>query len=448
MVGYQAYATPLRRYLLTVSVVGPVVAAVLAASGGDWTQRRVWLAALLVVLAAIAERYALQLTHHAYVSVNTAVYVAMMVALPWPGVGALAFAAIAAAELLRQQSRRTLDLPEMLFNVGQGTLYVSAGAVCYGLVARRAPGTEIAGFGSVAAIVAGAAVMHLVNTGLVAIAGAKQVGAAPLRVWRQTIALDLVPHVVLTMVGAIAAAIVANQPLVLPLVALPGVLMQRAVRQTILLRTETHKALASLVEIVELRDPYTAGHSRRVATAARAIAERLELTAEEADLIESAGRVHDLGKVALDPHVLLKAGKLNDEEWLQMKLHPVYGADVVAQFAAYREGTGLVRHHHERWDGRGYPDGLQGEAIPLGARILAVADTFDALTSDRPYRAGMDRERAIAILREGAGSHWDPRVVEAMVAVLAEMPERVPLHQTRVAAPLSEPRATPRGRAA
>ncbi len=245
--------------------------------------------------------------------------------------------------------------------------------------------------------------MHLVNTGLVAVPGALQVGTSPFRVWRQTFLLDLVPHVVLTVVGVLAAVIVVDQPLVLPLVLLPGVLLQRSVRQSVNLRMETRQALASLVEVIELRDPYTAGHSRRVAETARAIAEWLGLTAEEADLIESAGRVHDLGKVAVDPHELMKTSKLDDDEWAQMKRHPVYSADVVARFTAYREGTALVRHHHERWDGFGYPDGLAGEAIPLGARILAVADTFDALTSDRPYRRGMPLERATSILREGAG---------------------------------------------
>jgi HD-GYP domain-containing protein (c-di-GMP phosphodiesterase class II) len=164
----------------------------------------------------------------------------------------------------------------------------------------------------------------------------------------------------------------------------------------------------------------------------------LGLTAEEADLIESAGRVHDLGKVAVDPNVLMKTSKLDEDEWAQMKLHPVYGADVVAQFAAYREGTELVRHHHERVDGLGYPDGLVGDAIPLGARILAVADTFDALTSDRPYRRGMEVERATAILQEGAGTQWDERVVAALLGVLAATPERVPLYRSRTEAAARE----------
>jgi HD-GYP domain-containing protein (c-di-GMP phosphodiesterase class II) len=281
--------------------------------------------------------------------------------------------------------------------------------------------------------------MHLINTGLVAVPSAEQSGSTAWRVWRQSLQLDLLPHLVLTAVGLMAAIVINDEPWVLPLVLLPGVLLQRAVQQSIQLRRDTRQALASLVEIIELRDPYTAGHSHRVAETARAISEALGLTAEEADLIESAGRVHDLGKVAVDPQVLTKMGKLDDDEWAQMKKHPVFSADVVAQFAAYHEGTTMVRAHHERWDGLGYPDGLAGEAIPLGARILAVADTFDALTSNRPYRKGMELGRATAILREGAGTQWDPKVVETFLRVLNETPERIPLDQKRAETVLMRP---------
>jgi HD-GYP domain-containing protein (c-di-GMP phosphodiesterase class II) len=206
--------------------------------------------------------------------------------------------------------------------------------------------------------------------------------------------------------------------LLLPVLGLPVHLVHRAQQQAVQLNEDTRDALASLVEVVELRDPYTAGHSRRVAELARALALQLGLTHEEADAIESAGRVHDIGKVAIDPTVLTKPGKLDDAEWAEMKRHPGYGADVVARFAAYPEGFRLVRHHHEAWDGTGYPDRIAGEAIPFGARILAVADTFDALTSDRPYRKGMGLDRALTILQEGADRQWDARIVAALVAHL------------------------------
>jgi hypothetical protein len=419
--------------LVAVSLSGPAVAIAIASQSlGSWSWHQTILAGLLTALATLAERFSVNLTHHIHITLNTAVYVALLLLVPWTAVGALALIAIVVSKGLHHGLRNQLYLPEMLFNIGQGTLFVTVGACCFGVLDRLIPTPRIDDLGSLPAIIGSAIVMHLVNTGLVAVPSAEQTGSSPWRVWRQSLHLDLLPHLVLTAVGVIAAIVIDGEPWVLPLVLLPGVLLHRAVQQSIQLRRDTRQALASLVEIIELRDPYTAGHSRRVAETARAISEALGLTAEEADLVESAGRVHDLGKVAVDPGVLTKTSKLNDDEWAQMKKHPGFSADVVAQFAAYHEGTTLVRSHHERWDGLGYPDGLAGEAIPLGARILAVADTFDALTSDRPYRKGMELSRATAILREGAGTQWDARVVEAFLRVLSEAPERIPLDQQRV----------------
>jgi HD-GYP domain-containing protein (c-di-GMP phosphodiesterase class II) len=279
--------------------------------------------------------------------------------------------------------------------------------------------------------------MHVVNTGLVAGAAGLQLGILPLRAWWHSLALDLTPHVTLSLVGAVAALVASQQLIALPFLALPVVLVHRAVRETIRLRVDTHEALATLVEVVELRDRYTAGHSRRVAATARLLALRLGLTAEEADVIESAGRVHDIGKVALDSAILTKPGRLTEEEWAEVRRHPELGANVLERFAAYYQGAAIVRHHHERWDGGGYPDGVAGEAIPLGARILAVADTFDALISDRPYRASHSVEAALAILQDGADRQWDRRVVETMVALVQELPGQFQVARRMVAAVVS-----------
>lgn len=420
------YSGRLRWYLRAVSVAGPLAAIAIALSyrQASTPTLAAW-AGALTLIAMVAERFALRLTHHTHVTTSTAVYVAMLLIIPWPWVGVLALLAVAGAELWRTRTHGAVYWPEVLFNIGQGTAYVTAGAVCAGTLATRLPAPQVSEFGSVWALALGTAVMHGMNTALVAGAGAFQQGVSPLRVWRTTITLDLLPHIVLGMVGVLAATVAVDQPLILPLIGVPLFLMHRAVHQSIRLRDDTERALSSLVEVVELRDPYTAGHSRRVATTARLIAEQLGLSPEEADLIESAGRVHDLGKVAIDPAVLMKPAKLTADEQREMERHPVLGAAVLAKFAAYREGTLLVRHHHERWDGKGYPDRLAGAAIPLGARILAVADTFDALTSDRPYRAGMSVEQAARILRDGAGTQWDATVVEALLDILAERPERL-----------------------
>lgn len=411
-----------------VTIAGPMLAIAVAFSrGAQLSSSELQTAVMLVVLGAIGERYPLHLTHKTNINVASAAYFAMVLTLPWQMAGLLALTSLVIGLELRRRSHDQLDYVEMLFNVAQGALYTTVGAALYTLLGGYAIGPTMGERGQILQLVGAAIGMHLVNTALVSIAAGLQLGVSPVRVWWRNIALDLTPHVTLTVVGSLAAMIAERSPFFVPLLALPGFLVQRAVQETVQLRADTHEALASLVEVVELRDPYTAGHSRRVATVSRLLALQLGLTAEEADTIESAGRVHDIGKVAIDPHILMKTTQLTAEEWEQMQLHPVHGANVIDRFAAYRLGAKYVRHHHERWDGGGYPDRIAGDEIPLGARILAVADSFDAMTSDRPYRSGMPIAKALSILSDGAGSQWDPRVVQGFITLIAERPGDMPI---------------------
>lgn len=420
----------LRRYLLAVSVIGPATAIALTVAGPSlWNSEITLWAVLLTGLALAAERFPLHLTHKTNVNVATVAYVAMILLLPASLPGILALLAVAGAQLLKRA-----DPAEGIFNSAQTALYVSLGALCYDALRDLPLAPPISRFGGLIAVALASVVLHLTNTGLVAGAVSLQLRTNPVRVWIQSLPLDLTEHLILTALGIIAAQLAIEEPLVLLFLTLPTVLVYHALRQTIRLRKDTQEALAALVDIIELRDPYTAGHSRRVAKIAHDLALRIGLTAEEADLIELAAQVHDLGKAALDTTILRKPGKLNEDEWKQVRLHPIHSADIVARFAAYRHSIGIVRHHHERWDGKGYPDGLAGEEIPLGARILAVADTFDALTSDRPYRRGMSVGEAIAILEQDAGSQWDPRLVEVFVAYLRESNATLSMNQSPLTA--------------
>ncbi|MDO7906683.1 HD domain-containing protein [Paenibacillus sp. JX-17] len=175
---------------------------------------------------------------------------------------------------------------------------------------------------------------------------------------------------------------------------------------------------ATLAAALDARDPYTAGHSLRVAAYSVTIGKIYGLSEEGIDLLRKTALLHDIGKIGVPDYVLLKEGKLTDEEFDKIKMHPVLGENILRQIepadamAPYLPG---VRSHHERYDGRGYPDGLSGEDIPLFGRIIAVADAYDAMTSDRPYRKGMDAERALSILDEGKGTQWDPRFASLFV---------------------------------
>jgi putative nucleotidyltransferase with HDIG domain len=179
----------------------------------------------------------------------------------------------------------------------------------------------------------------------------------------------------------------------------------------------------ALVATLDARDRYTAGHSTAVATYARDIATRLGLTAEEKQLAHLCGLVHDIGKVGLPPGLLEKPGPLTLSERRVMEDHPVIGERILRNVEDYDKVAKVVRHHHERIDGAGYPDGLRGEAIPLLSRIIAVADAYNAMTSDRPYRDAMPSHVARLRIAEAVGAQFDTTVVAAFEAVLAAATE-------------------------
>jgi len=174
----------------------------------------------------------------------------------------------------------------------------------------------------------------------------------------------------------------------------------------------------ALVATLDARDRYTAGHSEAVAMYARDIADELGCDPSERQLVDLCGLVHDIGKIGLPAGLLEKPGALTPDERLLMEAHSVIGESILANVEDYAEIAVIVRHHHERWDGGGYPDRLAGESIPMISRILAVADAYDAMTSDRPYRAALPGAEARRRLRESSGSQFDPDVVASFEAVL------------------------------
>ena len=176
--------------------------------------------------------------------------------------------------------------------------------------------------------------------------------------------------------------------------------------------------IEALALAIDAKDQVTSGHIRRVQLHSVALARELGITKDqEVHAIEAAALLHDLGKLAVPEHILNKPGKLTSVEFDQMKTHATIGADILATIDFPYPVEPIVRHHHEMWDGGGYPEGLSGAAIPIGARILSVVDCFDALTSDRPYRRALTRDQALAVILERRGTQYDPRVVDTFVAV-------------------------------
>jgi len=192
-------------------------------------------------------------------------------------------------------------------------------------------------------------------------------------------------------------------------------LEQKVEEQAKKIRVSFLSAITALAYALEAKDKYTSGHSQRVAEVSVAIAKELGMPQDSIDKIRLAGLVHDIGKIGVKESILNKAGKLTDEEYQHIKSHCEAGEHILIPIVEDEEILKTVRHHHERYDGRGYPDGLSGEQIPLGARILAVADAYDAMTSERPYREAMSDETACIEIERCKGIQFDPRVVDAFL---------------------------------
>ena len=195
---------------------------------------------------------------------------------------------------------------------------------------------------------------------------------------------------------------------------------------------ETVNALAQAIEV---KDVYTGGHGDRLGDLALAIAGRLGLPAEEKIWLKYAAALHDIGKIGVKETILTKNGKLTPEEYDEMKKHPAKGAEILREVKFLSPVVPIVYHHQEWYDGKGYPDGLAGDKIPIGSRIVAVLDAFDAMTTDRPYRKGLPLDVAVRELQRYSGIQFDPQVVEAFIEVLTQIPHasRAPLFHTHAA---------------
>lgn len=279
----------------------------------------------------------------------------------------------------------------------------------------------------------------LLNSWLIAKAVASEAGIASLRVWwphftwlslnyvgGASVAVLLLPYI--DLFGLLALAIIAP---VLALTYLTFRATTGRIEDTNRHLVELNRLYLSTVETlamaIDAKDQITHGHVRRVQLYAVGLAKALRITnAEQLKAIEAAALLHDMGKLAVPEYILNKPGKLSVAEFDKMKQHASIGADILSAIEFPYPVVPIVRHHHENWDGTGYPDGLQGPAIPMGARVLAVVDCFDALTSDRPYRPRLSDAEAVAVLRNRRGCMYDPDIVDTFIAIYKTISPVVP----------------------
>jgi putative nucleotidyltransferase with HDIG domain len=225
--------------------------------------------------------------------------------------------------------------------------------------------------------------------------------------------------------------ILGTAGMVLPLLA-----VRQLYRTTIELTSVTEELLDLMVAAIEARDPYTSGHSKRVANTSTILARALGLSNAQVERVTVAALLHDVGKIdeAFAP-ILAKEGRLTPDEWAIMKRHPVRSAELVGMLSSLRDVVASVRHHHENWDGTGYPDGLKGEAIPLTSRIIMFADTLDAITTDRPYRRALSMDDARSEFVKFKGKQFDPNLCEVVLRpdVWEQLYLSIEQHETKVA---------------
>lgn len=184
---------------------------------------------------------------------------------------------------------------------------------------------------------------------------------------------------------------------------------------------------------IEARDPYTRGHSERVATYAVWLAEAFGIGKKKTELLRQCCRLHDVGKIGVPDNVLLKPSKLTLEERAKIQLHPVYGAEILGNLKFIEKGMPIILHHHERHDGKGYPYGLKKDRIPLEVKIISIADAFDAMTSDRPYRKAMPLSAVVEEFKRNSGTQFDPRVVKGLLKLMESKNQTVVMHSMKAA---------------
>jgi HD-GYP domain-containing protein (c-di-GMP phosphodiesterase class II) len=327
----------------------------------------------------------------------------------WISVVAVTLASLTAQLLARKTPLKTL------FNSAQNALSVALGIIAY-LTIGGQPLRHISESGSLS-LFALFLIFFVVNSICVSIAVGIAGGRNPGPIWKE-MTLGALPYDFLSLPVILFFVWIYTQYDVVGafVLAVPLLGLRQLYKVNWQLEQTNRELLELMVAAIEARDPYTSGHSRRVAEKTRIIARAVGLRDKETERIVAAALLHDVGKIheVFGP-ILSKPGRLTPEEQVIMRTHPVKSAELAGTVTQLRDVVPLIRHHHENWDGSGYPDGLKGDGIPLGSRIIMFADTIDAMTTDRPYRAALDATSVRKELLRFRGTQFDPQICDALL---------------------------------
>jgi HD-GYP domain-containing protein (c-di-GMP phosphodiesterase class II) len=399
---------------VTVAVAGAGIASSQSLSRQDWL-----VAAALLVLVVSVERFAVSFRVFAgSFEVSVGSPIALAAALHF-GIGLGALIVLTGHIVDSIAARR--DPLKSLTNICSFVCATAAGGTVYVPFADQST-SPVGSLENLLLLILASMAFVVVNTSSMALVVAPIIGMPMSELWKSSVRLTALEAVTLPAIGGLLAVAAEENAGAVLLVVFPLLGPQMAYRALVRTQKSVRSVLEGLADVVERRDGHTADHSIRVTESVRAIVTELsDVPHELTDTILDAARIHDLGKVGTKDVTLYKPGPLSDVERAEMQRHAAIGAEVVSQIAEYKLTAAIIRHHHEHWDGSGYPDGLYGQNIPLGSRIIAVADAFDAMTtSDRPYRSAMSPELALEEIRRNSGTQFDPRVVEAFERVCAD----------------------------
>lgn len=418
----QTAASPDTAVALVVGVVALLALLAFSLLVRGWSAASSTTAMLVIVLAALGALADVFAHHHRRGANGSIALIPFSAcALVEPSAWGVLWV-LAAGTVVQVLHRR--DMLKSIFNVSQMALGLSLGVLAF-----RALGGESIWFlrgqsfvpslgAALIPVVALTTTAYFVNSICVSAVLAVSQRGSFARVWKAN-TLSTAPYHPLTVLIVFYVAWLSTNlgafgtaGMVVPMLA-----VRQLYRTTMELTNVTEELLDLMVAAIEARDPYTSGHSKRVAEVSKIIAASLNLPPAQVERIGVAALLHDVGKIDENfAPILAKQGRLTPDEWEIMKRHPIRGAELVGMLSSLRDLVAPVRHHHENWDGTGYPDGIKGESIPLASRIIMFADTLDAITTDRPYRKALDPEEARREFIKFRGRQFDPAICDRVIA--------------------------------
>jgi putative nucleotidyltransferase with HDIG domain len=415
--------------MVAVSAMGVLAALALFAERATTTEPLATLA--FAALGLLAYAFAHDLGKAAVGSVAFLPWLAATFISPTPTTIVALGAAVALGEVYRKK-----QLFKAAFNVAQYTLSFGLAAITYRTVGFLAG--ESRAVASALAYLGGCLVFYVVNVGLVSVVVGLSEARSFLDVWRRTLRANLVNDIV--AIPVVVGFVTVFEKVGVSGIAVLAILMigvRQLYKTNAQLQVTNAELLEVLVHAIELRDPYTSGHSQRVARYATAIGRALGLSSKRIERLSVAALLHDVGKIdQVFVQILAKKGPLTRDERLVMELHPIKSAELVSKVSELSDVVAPIRGHHEAWDGSGYPDRLVGKHIPLFSRVIAFADTVDAMLTDRPYREAMTGSEVLTEIARCRGTQFDPNICDVLLAnesfremVLAESEPR---HGTRM----------------